>query len=223
MPSKIIKLTIFLLCFLICPSIIKAAKSPDAIAIRVIPNTEHYGPMRWYKEQGFTGSPQSMSIDGYEAIRDGRTVYVNAANIGSDSTLYTNIYLMSYNQDAEEATVKIVNEMLSHWHVNRNITDSGQCLDASGNLSGGCLVDKECPAMQYCQSPKAKITRDTRRLSDLAEIKIALADYKQTNNKYPVLTSGSYLPGKSLSVWPSWRETLEKELWASLPNDPINR
>ncbi len=200
MPVKIIKITIFLLCFLICPSVIKAAKSPDAIAIRVIPNTEHYSPMRWYKEQGFLGSPQTMAIDGYEAIRDGRTVYVNAANIGSDSTLYTNVYLLSYNQDAEDVTVKIVNEMLSHWRFNANITDSGQCADYGGNLGNGCLVDADCPVMQYCQSPKAKITRDTRRLSDLAEIKIALNNHKQTKGYYPKLEQGSYLPGKSLSV-----------------------
>ncbi|MBI4812446.1 hypothetical protein HY798_03350, partial [Candidatus Falkowbacteria bacterium] len=48
----------------------------DAIAIRVIPNYSHYSPSRWYSQQGFTGSPQSLTVDGYEAVRDGRTVYV---------------------------------------------------------------------------------------------------------------------------------------------------
>jgi hypothetical protein len=56
--------------------------SADAIAIRVLPNNDyHYSALRWYKEKKFTGSPQSMLVDGYEAVRDGRTVYVNAANI----------------------------------------------------------------------------------------------------------------------------------------------
>ncbi|MBU4455684.1 hypothetical protein KJ586_04210, partial [Patescibacteria group bacterium] len=71
MHLKLIKLTILSLLFLLCETAhSSAAKSPDAIAIRVIPNTEHYSPLRWYKEQGFLGSPQSMSINGYEAIRD---------------------------------------------------------------------------------------------------------------------------------------------------------
>ncbi len=179
--------------------------------------------MRWYKEQGFSGSPQTMTIDGYEAIRDGRTVYANAANIGADNTIYTNIYLLSYNQDAEEATIKIVNEILSHWRFNANIADSGQCADKDGNLGNGCLVDADCPVMQYCQSPKAKITRDIRRLADLAEIKFALEDYKQEKGNYPKLEQGSYLPGKSLSAWPSWHDTLTKELEIGLPNDPINK
>jgi len=55
--------------------------SADAIGVRIIPNPNHYSISRWYENQGFTGSPQSLIVDGYEAIRDGRTVYVNAANL----------------------------------------------------------------------------------------------------------------------------------------------
>ncbi|MFA6454566.1 MAG: hypothetical protein WCV70_01765, partial [Patescibacteria group bacterium] len=59
-----------------------APLSPDAIALRVLPNPEHFSPLTWYKKNlKLQGSPQSLIVDGYEAIRDGRTVYVNAANI----------------------------------------------------------------------------------------------------------------------------------------------
>ncbi len=69
-------------------------------------NPNHYTIERWYQEQGFKGSPQSLVVDGYQAIRDGRTVYVNAANINtSTNQIYTNIYLISYTQESENATV----------------------------------------------------------------------------------------------------------------------
>ena len=88
------------------------------------------------------GSPQSLVVDGYEAVRDGRSVYVNAANIGVDDRLYTNIYIISYNQEAEDATVDIFGQILEHWKFNSNIPD---------------------------QANKEKVVRDTRRLSDLAD------------------------------------------------------
>ena len=71
---------------------VQAQNESDAIAVRIFSNPEHYGINEWYEKQGFTGSPQALIIDGYEAIRDGRTVYVNAIN-SSNKNLYTNIYL----------------------------------------------------------------------------------------------------------------------------------
>ena len=67
--------------------------SPDAVAFRIMPNPAHLSPLRWYQENvQVKGSPQTLIVDGYEAVRDGRTVYVNAANITGDNQLYTNIY-----------------------------------------------------------------------------------------------------------------------------------
>jgi hypothetical protein len=203
--------------------------SADAIAIRVLPNNDyHYSALRWYKEKKFTGSPQSMLVDGYEAVRDGRTVYVNAANItagNSGDVLYTNIYIISYNQEAENKTQDIFGQILAHWQFNSNmtvnITDIGQC---SGKDNRNCWEDDECPLGELCNSRKARIVRDTRRLADLAEIKIALNDYKTLKGKYPVLASGSYLPNKTLSVWPSWQKVLAQELTTvPLPIDPENK
>ena len=171
-----------------------------------------------------------MIIDGYEAIKEGRTVYVNAANISdqgtpdpSDDILYTNIYLMSYNQDADPETIEIVKRMLQHWGFNTDLQDVGKCVDAEGNLGDVCLIDPECPKGEYCSSDKANVTRDTKRLEDLAEIKIALKAYKDQHNRYPDLSSGSYLPNKTISTWPSWQDTLAQELNVDLPTDPMNR
>ena len=131
--GKVVFLPVFLIfCFFASLSI-SAETSPDAIAIRVISNPDYYSPDRWYAEKGFSGSPQSLTIDGFEAVRDGRTVYVNAANMvdsngdGSLDKMYTNIYLMSYTQDSESATVDIFGQALSHWKFLTNITGTGVC------------------------------------------------------------------------------------------------
>ena len=189
---------IFFLAIFLSPESVFAAASPDAIATRVIPNPDHLSPLSWYqaniKKQG---SPQVLLVDGYEAIRDGRTVYVNAANIDlANNKFYTNIYLISFNQDVEQATQDIFGQLLSHWKFNTNV-----------------------PAEQ-----KDKIRQDTKRLADLAEIKSALNNYQKTHDgDFPSLAAGSYVAGKSLSVWPSWQATLAKELGITLPLDPVNK
>ncbi|NTW21948.1 LamG domain-containing protein [Candidatus Falkowbacteria bacterium] len=416
-----------------------AAPSPDAIGVRVAPNPKHYSALRWYQEQGFKGSPQSLIIDGYEAIRDGRTVYIDASNIvegapaNSQLTigdqLYTNIFIISYNQDAEKSTEDIFGQILSNWKFNNNINSVGICkgdasitsgcgdavgcwplsndyndarkngldgagsnvtisngstkfngvnsqinmgdrpefkvadkfsivanifptgpgssggiivnkegeyevaryadgtirwaiaapgvnggstttwawrntgfvaplnqwtsivLTLSGNsvityangeevhrfdftgssvvgdvhtnwnelrigardpsmgqyfdgiiggvrlykrtlehqeitltFSNSCSVDPDCPSAYYCSAAKGVLGRDTKRLADLNDLNDLLAAYKTKNGGLcPKLESGSYLPNKSISTWPSWQETLGKTLGANLPFDPINK
>jgi len=249
------KENIFTLFLIIClsstglsfPVLSRAAVYRDAIAIRVIPNSEHLSAFRWYLNQGFTGSPQTLIVDGYEAVRDGRTVYVNAANIDTNNNaFYTNIYLISYNQEAEPATIDIFGRVLSHWKFNTNLVEVGNCSlsaiicrssgDCPSNYSCSennkclpnslvkCMVDSNCPNNIYCDSDKAKATRDTKRLADLREIKLFLDSYKKNYGFYPNLTAGTYLPNLTLSVWPSWQETFASALnQGQLPIDPINR
>ena len=172
-----------------------SVRSTDIISIRAIPNFNHYSPIRWYAQQGYSGSPQFLQVDGYEAIRDGNTVYVNAANISSN-ILYTNIYALAFNIEAEQSTGRIFNSILQTIKFNRNIFDSDQ---------------------------KNKIVQDTRRLSDIAEISILLEKYHGVRGYYPILSAGTYMPNVSISTWPSWQETLAKELGVeSLPVDPVN-
>ena len=225
--TKEIKVLILLCFLLITPFAISAATSSDAIAIRVIPNPEHYSPIRWYAEKGFSGSPQSLIVDGFEAVRDGRTVYVNAANVvdtdgnSTPDKLYTNIYLISYVQEAESATMDIFAQILSKWKFNSNLGDVGAC--SSPNEAVSCYLDSDCSAGSYCLSPKARVIRDTIRLGRLHDVESKIKAYGKANNHYPILSSGSYLTNKTLSVWPSWQETLGKELGLNLPVDPVNK
>ncbi len=204
-----------------------AQVSPDAIAIRVIPNPEHHSILRWYAEQGFSGSPQSLLVDGYEAIRDGRTVYVNAANVDlATNNFYTNIYLISYNQEAEEVTRDIFGQLIFYWRFNTNIakgeTSAGQQAVCSRDNSIICISDPDCLDKGYCNSYKSQLTRDTIRLARMNDVDLLLADYNQANGYYPQLAAGTYLPRTSLSIWPSWQETLGQALGSVLPVDPIN-
>lgn len=197
-----------------------ANASPDAIAVRVMPNSSHYSPSYWYKNNiKVQGAPQALIVDGYEAVRDGRTVYVNGANLANGG-LYTNIYIISYNQDADASTIDIFGQMLAHWKFNTNLTQAGVC-SQSANL--GCLNYNDCPGVQYCSSKKAQVVRDVKRLSDLSQIKLALTGHAQRSGSFPLLPAGSYLARKSVSVWPSWQETLAKALGATLPVDPVNK
>ena len=172
-----------------------ADRSPDVIGLRIIPNPDHLSALKWYQKQKFIGSPQSLIVDGYEAVRDGRTVYINVANIDSGNNFYTNINVISYNQEAESATLDIFGQIINHWKFNTNIDE---------------LV-------------KSKIIKDTARLNYLADIKNALENYKSKNGYYPKLSAGSYLANKTISTWPSWQGTLGKELGIILPIDPVNK
>jgi hypothetical protein len=195
---------------------VQASTSPDAIAVRVLPNEAHIGIERWYQNQGFFGSPQTLKVDGYEAIRDGRTVYVSAANIIGNN-LYTNIYLISYNQDQEQETVDIFGQILSHWKFNANIITTGNC---SIDNTMTCNYDSDCSFDEYCASEKSEITRDVKRMADLMEIIYAIENYKDINSEYPMLSSGTYIPGATISTWPSWQTTFKNELGITLNNAP---
>ncbi len=223
-------------------------QNSDAIGVRIVPNPNHYSVYRWYESQGFSGSPQSLTVDGYEALRDGRTVYVNAANVDTYAkVVYTNIYLISYNQDYNVKTVDILGQLISHWKFNDNLPlETSTCSisalkceqdsDCASNQvcsnndtcalkePKNCTVDEDCPASFFCGSLKAKIIRDLKRVGKLEEIKEALASYKKVNGRYPLLSAGTYLSGKSVSLWPSWNDILIPTLAIKQALvDPINR
>lgn len=197
----------------------------DAVAIRVIPNPNHYSPSLWFERQGFSGPKQSLLVDGYEAIRSGTTVYVNVANVvdtNNDNiidTLFTNIYMISSTEDSTRDTQEIFSQILNNWKFNTNINPVGSC---NKEIEKACVYDGDCKTEDYCTGKKARIIRDVKRLSDAVLIKEALEEYKQKNNHYPILAAGSYLPNVSLSVWPSWSEAFSKELAKTIAKDPLN-
>ena len=177
----------------------------DVIGIRIYSNQEHLDVASWYQENVINPSvaTESITVDGYQAIRDDRTVYVNAPNIQETQTaagatakqFFTNIYVMAYNQAAPPPTENIFNQMLNNWVFNTNITSA---------------------------ETKDKLRRDMSRLVDLNNIDNLLQKYYQVHGKYPTLDAGTFVKGHTISTWPSWQATLGNELGSGLPVDPLN-
>ncbi|PLX26967.1 hypothetical protein C0583_05250 [Candidatus Parcubacteria bacterium] len=229
------------------------AQESDAISIRVHANREHKSALIWYQEEFADreeqGAPQSLRVDGYNAVRDGRTVYVHASNI-VDGVYGSYIYLISYSQEADPGTIDVFSRMLKTWTFNTNLiedsTDFGYCniTDLSCNIDAdcgdgyvcnlsrcapkdsnfsACWRDHDCDDHWYCSSEKAQVTRRTIRYENLTKIMSMIEEHYETVESYPELKAGTYVSGKSLSVWPSWNDNLSQEIGGGeFPLDPIN-
>ncbi|MFH1667937.1 MAG: hypothetical protein ABH884_02870, partial [Candidatus Komeilibacteria bacterium] len=164
-------------------------ESSDAVGIRVLANDDHFSPLLWYRktfDPAEQGNPQSLIVDGYQAIREGRTVYTNAVNIEDapdDIKLYSDIYLISYNEGADSDTTNIYNQMVKYMKFNAGLVTEGGLVDlgiCGDNVDNICKIDSDCSG-EICTSNKAKLTRDTKRLSDIQDANWLLDNYH--NNK----------------------------------------
>ena len=214
------------------PNTTSSTLNPDAIAVRVFDNSQNLSPHDWYRQNiKANRSLQSLIVDGYDAIRDDRTVYVAAANVepcgqfnaGKDC-LKSIMVIISFNQNISSKTIDIFGQILNNWRFNQNINHyGGTCSAGPGHTSGiNCLSGKDCPTGQYCNNLKSKLVRDTKRIINLTAIKTKLEQYRQTYQYYPNLEAGTYLTNRTLSVWPSWQKALAIKLNWALPIDPIN-
>ncbi|MFZ4631967.1 MAG: hypothetical protein ACOYL8_02015 [Patescibacteria group bacterium] len=125
--------------------------SNDAIGVRIIPNNDHLSISSWYKSKGFTGAPQALIVDGYEAIRDGRTVYVNAANV-KGKQIFTNIYLISYNQDPSIKTIDILGQIVKNWKFNTDLVERTNPAPSCEISSVSCTTNADCVSNQICST-----------------------------------------------------------------------
>lgn len=234
--------------------------SGDAIGIRIVANEDYHGALAWYEAQGFVGDPNEIVVDGFRAVRDGRTVYVIAPNLpgalspGVPTSGYVNAYVISYNQGASESTEDIFDQILENFLLSINISDVGLCADTAGDFileddgtGMECSSDLDCSAAGgTCASDKAKIRRDTQRITDMSDIANLVLDYGIENGAcsgsqalcsadnqcpggetcdpiVPSLPSGTYIAGLATSSWPSWSSLLGGALGAdALPADPLN-
>ncbi|MFH1252814.1 MAG: IPT/TIG domain-containing protein [Candidatus Uhrbacteria bacterium] len=179
----------------------------DAIGVRILPNEDYLSPADWYSTHGFTGSPTSTTLDSYQAVKDGNTYYVAAAN-QDGATLFSNIYVISYNEGSSDETEEIISQILDNWSFNSNdsvVSDSNVCRSADGSLQTvdnnfvSCTQDQDC-ASGVCDADKAKITRDLRRLTDVKDIVSIIDNYGESNKhcevtKNQTCNSDSDCPG----------------------------
>ncbi len=173
-----------------------APGASDAIGVRVLANPEHRGVSEWYGAQSFPkGDPTTTSVDGYQALEDGRTMYVAAPNDtdgpAGAGRVFPNIYLVSYNDGAHPATAAIADELVANWRFNVNVPDAGD---------------------------RDKLRLDFARLADGRRI----ADILASRPAPLLLPSGTFIADQSNSAWPSWNDTLGPLLGTTLPVDPVN-
>ncbi|HCB55518.1 MAG: hypothetical protein UU08_C0007G0016 [Candidatus Uhrbacteria bacterium GW2011_GWE2_40_58] len=261
----------------------------DALGVRVVTNDDYTSPLQWYEDQGFSGSPSQTTLDGYQAVEEGTTQYVLATN-QSGNSIYPNMYVISYNEDAGEESLEIFDRILRNWQFNANtdvISDVNLCANTNGYIhnasgdfiacewDGDCggteiceaqanetyacsitgesctgVTDNSCPLgtarTSYCDAEKAKLQRDTKRLSDAVDILDIINTHGETYAHcsvttdtsctqdddclgtetcvpdVPLISAGSYIPSMTISNWPSWNAVLSNELQETLPVDPLN-
>jgi hypothetical protein len=181
---------------------INAAQN-DVIGLRIYRNPDNQDPLSWYLHN--VSNPKdnlpAIKADGYVAVRDDRSVYIQAANLTpltGTPVFYTNIYVLAYNQNASPETINIFNQMLANIKFNKNI------------------MDLYCLKTQF-EAVKDSLRRDTIRKADLYKLKNIFANASGLN-----LQAGTYVPNMSISTWPSWQATLGKQLGTALPVDPLN-
>jgi cysteine-rich repeat protein len=218
--------------------------SGDGIGIRIVANPLHQSPSAWYASKGFSGSPRAITVDGYEAVQDGNTVYIGAVNTNGLTwgDIYPNIYVISRNPDAQPETINIFDQMVQNFVLNVNLQEDSQnaCVYAIADGSHvpnesyrdtngrtvACTADWECLAKSAslrCASFKTKMQRDIKRIADFQRMSDSLESVKERNGKYPDLQAGSFLPTMSTSRWPSWQGAFTAELGTTPPADPVNR
>jgi hypothetical protein len=148
-----------------------ASDEDQAFSIRVYENADNLTPEEWYNQNvPNPSSPSELTVDGYQAVRDGLSYYVAASNIGDDTDgdgldeLYSNIYLITFND--EDTLLQIADQLMDYIRFNWNVSYA------------------ECDG-----SDKDKLTRDTKRVADLRSIQVALELYWNENAGYPLLVS----------------------------------
>ena len=189
----------------------------DAIGVRIVMNEQYLSPLSWYYANGFSGSPTEMTIDGFSAIQDGRSVYVSVPNYWVGS-IYPNILILSYNLGADLDTVDIFNQLLDNISFITNVRDIALCYDpVGGSYSGTCASDFDCQNGWTCSSDKLKLERDIKRLTDITDIASLVPSATAQ------LESGTYVRSMDSSVWSSWDEVLSSEIGEDIAQDPLNQ
>ena len=160
----IITITMFALgLFLGLSFFVFAQDSSDVIGVRVFANPDHLSPVKWYERNvPNPGAPILIEVDGYEAVKDGRTIYINGANTvvpgeagcpgsATQDCIYTNIYVISYSEGASADTAQIFQQMLDNFELNINLANIQACGSDETTTTYYCTESHEpCANQAVC-------------------------------------------------------------------------
>lgn len=175
---------------------LRGGGSPDAIGLRVYSNLRHLDARSWYTDNITNrGNPTHVTVDGFDGLRDGRTIYISAVStqgVGAGQNTYTNIYVLSYNEGADAVTQSVFNQMMGTIEFMTNVPNP---------------ITRE------------QFKRDALRLTTVGTIVEAI----ENRGSCPTLSGGTFVSGRTTSAWPSWKGLFSSELGiSSLSADPLN-
>ena len=182
----------------------------------------------WFiRHHGLPVGYKNITIDGYDAMTNGNNYYISAINRADSGNLYNNIYLFSINEGAQGNTRQVFEQLIGSLAFNINMSDNRAC---EGEPALTCSTDFDCRDGQgapeglgtgLCQADKTKMRRDWERLAALRNSQIRINSFVSSTGAAPDFLSGSYIPGKTRSTWPSWGALSTQVGGVGL--DPINR
>lgn len=185
------------------PTVNPGTNKHDAVGMLVWENEGQLSPTAWYEKKFSKEAPGATAkVDGYESMRVGTTTYIAGTNL-SNGTLYTNMYVLGYNDDAGSEISDIFNQMLVRLKLNINGSDFWY------------------PGVPDYLVALEQVRRDTDRIGDLQDYKRALFAYSEKREKFPEFPAGSYIVNMSTSRWPSWAERLTAELQSVVPEEAV--
>lgn len=199
----------------------------DAIGIQVFRNSNRESVSDWFRHRIADPIPpmfKAITIDGYDALTDGSNYYIDALNIVGTNA-YNNIFLISINKDAKDNTKKVFDQFIGALEFNSNFTDNGYCSLTPTKLCTNnydCADENGVAVDGICDANKTKMRRDWQRIVAVAGIQSQLRGFTADNTlPAPALASGTYLPGETKSLWPSWGN-LGSQI-GRVGTDPLNR
>lgn len=225
----------------------------DAVGVQIFLNELRLSPRAWFAQQFGTQPVQyeNTTIDGYDAITNGTTYYVDALNVAyaenADgdvvvSNIFSNIYQFTINENASDDTRDVFAQIMENLVFNTNMTDWGYCLNPGSlgrrslssqddiNDDFACVSDFNCMdsagiALEgtngVCSNNRTALFRDIERLEDVSGIQMLLTDYSFSQ------PDGSYPTLEAGTFSP--RYTVSRwGSWGSfiggapIPRDPLN-
>lgn len=197
-------------------------ESGGAIGFRVEKNLKQYSPLEWFYQKQFKGEPEAVTVDGFNAVRSGNTVYIGFGNVAG-SAQYTNILVVSLSEPASAEMQNIFNQLIDGMQFVRNVKDVGLCYAGSTPQNQMCTKNSDCNTAknEVCNVEQAKFRRDMIRVVDSSVMTRAINNAKATANSYPIIAKDSFIPGITSSRWPSWSSFMNQLGIVTLV-DPIN-
>lgn len=194
--------------------------SGGAIGFRVEKNLKQYSPLEWFYQKQFKGEPEALTIDGFNAVRSGNTVYIGFGN-AAGTVQYTNILVISLAQPASAEMENIFNQIIDGLQFVKNVKDVGLCYAGPTAQNQLCSKNSDCATGQTCNVQQSKFRRDMIRVIDASVMTRGINTAKAAVNSYPIIAKDSFIPGISSSRWPSWSSFMN-QLGIVTVVDPIN-